>query len=79
LRCETLGLSEQVRVREKEYRHVKGLAQMILDQRSEVETFFLEALEQIKREYRKKVEQERKESITGSTALREVFPQALYE
>ncbi len=48
-------------MRNKEFRHVKGLAQMILDQRSEVETFFLEALEQIKHEYRKRATQEHKE------------------
>ena len=46
---------------------------MILDQRSEVETFFLEALEQIKREYRKRVEQERKDAVTGNSVQVEVI------
>jgi len=39
---------------------VRALAQVVLDQRSEVEQFFLEALEQIKEEIRKKVNQEKK-------------------
>lgn len=68
----TVALSEQLKVRNKEFHHVKGLAQMILDQRSEVETFFLEALEQIKHEYRKKAEQERKEAISSNVAKRDV-------
>lgn len=56
----------------KEFKNVKGLAQMILDQRSEVETFFLEALEQIKREYRKKIDQERKGMVPTGTGQGEV-------
>lgn len=45
---------------------------MILDQRSEVETFFLEALEQVKYEYKKREIQEKKKGLhTG--AMQEVF------
>lgn len=57
----------------KEFKNVKGLAQMILDQRSEVETFFLEALEQIKREYKKKMEQERKGLVPSGSGQGEVI------
>ena len=39
---------------------MKALAQVILDQRSDVEQFFLEALEQIKEEIRKKISLEKK-------------------
>lgn len=52
---------ENLRVKNKELRNVRALAQVILDQRSEVEQFFLEALEQIKEEIRKKVAYERKQ------------------
>ena len=43
-----------MRVKNKELRNVRALAQVVLDQRAEVEQFFLEALEQIKDEIRKK-------------------------
>ena len=56
-----IALTEQLKIRNKEFKHVKGLAQMILDQRSEVETFFLESLEQVKHEYHKRANQDRKE------------------
>jgi len=39
---------------------VRALAQVMLNQRSEIEQFFLEALEQIKEEIRKKIAVERK-------------------
>ena len=51
---------------------------MILDQRSEVETFFLEALEQIKHEYRKRVNQERKEAIAEGQAQGEIKEKQKY-
>ena len=44
---------------------MKALAQVILDQRSEVEQFFLEALEQIKEEIRKKAQIEKKMRKNG--------------
>jgi hypothetical protein len=43
-----------LRSKNSEFKQVKALAQVVLDQRSEVEQFFLEALEQIKEEIRKK-------------------------
>jgi len=54
-------LREQLKIRNKEIKNVRALSQMILDQRSDVEQFFLEALEQIKEEVRKKVSAERKQ------------------
>ena len=49
------NLREQVKVRSKELKNMKALAQMILDQRSDVEQFFLESLEQIKDEVQKRI------------------------
>ena len=49
-----------MRSKNGELRKVKALSQVILDQRSDVEQFFLEALEQIKEEIRKKISAERK-------------------
>ena len=42
---------------------------MIIDQRSEVEQFFLEALEQIKEEIRKKVAIEKKQKRPGVSQI----------
>jgi len=53
-------MRENLRVQNRELRNVRALSQVILDQRSEVEQFFLEALEQIKEEIRKKISIERK-------------------
>lgn len=50
---------EQVRLKEREIKNIKALCQMILDQRSDVEQFFLEALEQVKEEIKKKKETEK--------------------
>jgi len=55
-----LDLKQQVKLRSKENKHLRQLSQMILDQRSEVEQFFLEALDQIKEEIRKKMLLEQK-------------------
>ena len=49
-----------MRSKNSELRKVKALSQVVLDQRSDVEQFFLEALEQIKEEIRKKISAERK-------------------
>lgn len=38
--------------------NLKALCQMILDQRSDIEQFFLESMEQVKEEKRRKLEQE---------------------
>ena len=59
-RTDIINARENLRVKNKELRTVRALAQVILDQRSEVEQFFLEALEQIKEEIRKKISQEKK-------------------
>ena len=56
----SLDLREVMRSKNTEARKVKALSQVILDQRSDVEQFFLEALEQIKEEIRKKIAIERK-------------------
>lgn len=48
------GLNLQIKLRSKEIRKVKALAQMILDQRSDVEQFFIDALTQIKEEVSKR-------------------------
>eukprot|EP00831_Metopus_contortus_P068102 TRINITY_DN6084_c0_g3_i1.p1 TRINITY_DN6084_c0_g3~~TRINITY_DN6084_c0_g3_i1.p1 ORF type:complete len:292 (-),score=57.82 TRINITY_DN6084_c0_g3_i1:257-1132(-) len=76
---DNLTLIEQLKVKNKEFSHVKGLSQMILDQRSEVETFFLEALEQIKHEHRKKLDQERREAGSNNTANRETREKQRYD
>ena len=44
---------------------MRALAQVVLDQRAEVEQFFLEALEQIKDEIRKKNQLEKKQKRYG--------------
>jgi len=56
---ELKSLTESSRLKMKESINLKALAQMILDQRSDIEQFFLEALEQVKEEKRRKLESER--------------------
>ena len=56
-----VSLSENLRLKNKELKNVRALAQVMLNQRSEIEQFFLEALEQIKDEIRKKIALERKQ------------------
>jgi hypothetical protein len=53
------ALTESSKLKMKECINLKALAQMILDQRSDIEQFFLEALEQVKEEKRRRLEQER--------------------
>jgi hypothetical protein len=55
LRGELKNYEEQIKIRTKELKNMRGLAQMILDQRSDVEQFFLESLEQIKEEVQKRI------------------------
>ena len=38
--------------------NLKAVTQMILDQRSDIEQFFLESMEQVKEEKRRKLEEE---------------------
>ena len=69
-REEIINARENLRVKNKELRNVRALSQVILDQRSEVEQFFLEALEQIKEEIRKKnaLEKKQKRQVTNPGA-----------
>mmetsp|Transcript_25164 Transcript_25164/g.44073 ORF Transcript_25164/g.44073 Transcript_25164/m.44073 type:complete len:338 (+) Transcript_25164:153-1166(+) len=48
------SLNLQIKLRSKEIKKIKALAQMILDQRSDVEQFFIDALAQIKEEVGKR-------------------------
>ena len=52
---EVRGLRESIRLKIREVKNLKALCQMILDQRSDIEQFFLEALEQVKEEKRRKL------------------------
>lgn len=54
---------EQIRLKEREIKNIKALCQMILDQRSDVEQFFLEALEQVKEEVKRRKEQNRDSAL----------------
>ena len=45
------GLRKLVRAKDKELRTIKNLAKSIMNQRSETEQYFLQALEQVKNEY----------------------------
>lgn len=67
-REDIINARENQRVKNKELRNVRALAQVVLDQRSEVEQFFLEALEQIKDEIRKKNTLEKKQKRAGGGA-----------
>ena len=63
---ELKSLTESNKLKIKETSNLKALCQMILDQRSDIEQFFLEALEQVKEEKRRKLENERKAQIAQS-------------
>jgi len=66
------SLRRQLKMKTKELRHIRRLSQMILDQRSEVEQFFIEALEQVKLERNKvMVEERRVAKAVAAKALRE--------
>lgn len=60
---ELKSLTESNKLKIKESTNLKALCQMILDQRSDIEQFFLESLEQVKEEKRRKMEQERNANI----------------
>ena len=55
------SLQRTLALKASSLRSLRALAQLILDQRSDVEQFFLEALEQIKEEVRRKLVQEKKQ------------------
>jgi len=54
-------LRQQLRLKSKELKHIRKLSQMILEQRSEVEQFFVEALEQVKLERSQQIEDEKRQ------------------
>ena len=58
-----MNYKEQIRLKEREIKNIKALCQMILDQRSDVEQFFLEALEQVKEEMRRRKEVQKESSL----------------
>eukprot|EP00742_Colponemidia_sp_Colp-10_P004031 GILJ01004300.1.p1 GENE.GILJ01004300.1~~GILJ01004300.1.p1 ORF type:complete len:515 (-),score=104.35 GILJ01004300.1:281-1825(-) len=66
---ELTALRELVRLKDKELKNIKKLAQMILDQRTEVEQFFLESLEHVKTEVRKRIEDESGSGSRNKLAL----------
>ncbi len=55
---ELRNLDETMRVKNTELKNVRAICQMILDQRSDIEQFFLEAMEQVKEEKRIKLEED---------------------
>eukprot|EP00656_Telonema_subtile_P055383 TRINITY_DN8549_c0_g1_i1.p1 TRINITY_DN8549_c0_g1~~TRINITY_DN8549_c0_g1_i1.p1 ORF type:complete len:500 (+),score=151.11 TRINITY_DN8549_c0_g1_i1:203-1702(+) len=57
-------LRGQLKLKSKELKHIRRLSQMILEQRSEVEQFFVEALEQVKLEKSKQKEDEKRKART---------------
>lgn len=57
------GLRQLVKLKNKELRNIKKLAQTILDQRTEVEQYFLEAIEQVKSEIRKHREEKYQQEV----------------
>lgn len=52
------NLTESIRMKSAESANLRAISQMILDQRSDIEQFFLEALEQVKEEKRRKLVEE---------------------
>ena len=60
-RQDIVNLGSNLKGKNRELKQVRALSQVMLSQRSEVEQFFLEALEQIKEEIRKKIAVERKQ------------------
>ena len=66
-------MTESSRLKMKESINLKALAQMILDQRSDIEQFFLEALEQVKEEKRRKLEQERNAENLKCVTVKNIY------
>ena len=58
------GLKQLLRLKNKELKNLRSLAQVILNQRTEVEQYFLDALEQVKDEMRKKKEDEHRLAVS---------------
>jgi len=61
------GLRRLIKIKNKELRHMKSLAATILSQRSEVEQFFLESLDEVKNEIRKEKRKEKLALLTANT------------
>lgn len=57
------GMKQLVRLKNRELKNLRRLAQVVLDQRTEVETYFIEALEQVKSEIRKDKAEQQKASM----------------
>jgi hypothetical protein len=57
------GLKQLLRLKNRELKNIRNLAQVILNQRTEVEQYFLDALEQVKDEMKKKKEDEHKLAV----------------
>jgi len=53
------GLRQLLTIKTKEMRRIKKLARNILEQRTELEQFFLDALDEVKREVNKRKEEEK--------------------
>ncbi|CAK9017981.1 Basal body-orientation factor 1 (Coiled-coil domain-containing protein 176) [Durusdinium trenchii] len=62
LQLEVSGLKQLVKLKNKELRNIRGLSQVILDQRTEVEQYFLEALDQVKKEVKLQREEDMRNS-----------------
>lgn len=72
LRLEAAGLKQLVKLKNKELNNLRQLSSVILEQRTETEQFFLEALEQIKKELaRERVENHSRSELMYRHQLRE--------
>jgi hypothetical protein len=58
------GLKQLLRLKNKELKNLRSLAQVILNQRTEVEQYFLDALEQVKDEIRKKKDDDHRLAVS---------------
>mmetsp|Transcript_43042 Transcript_43042/g.69851 ORF Transcript_43042/g.69851 Transcript_43042/m.69851 type:complete len:487 (-) Transcript_43042:94-1554(-) len=70
---EIAALKKLVKIRNKEYRQIRKLATEIINQRTEVETFFLDALDYVKRERQAQLDEERR---AGQEAYRQQMKEA---
>lgn len=68
LRLESEGLRQLVKLKNKELKRVRNLSKIILDHRTDVEQYFIEALEEVKREI---LETKKNRSLQATTSLSE--------
>jgi len=80
-KLDSLALRKLLKLKNKELRHIRRLAQTILEQRTETEQFFLESIEEVRRHKKAaardaaiKAKAEYNESIRNAVALRGQFP-----